>query len=161
MHGEILKLGISVSQATVAKYMVRPDKPPSQNWRTFLDNHVTSPASIDFFTVPTLRFGVLHLFLALAHDRRTVVHLNVTANPTAERTARPITEAFPWDTAPRYMIRDRDSICSDILRGRVKSIGINEVLIGLVETSPDAILRHARRSALRPASSVTNLRAQD
>jgi len=129
LHGEILKLGIDVSQATVAKYMVRHDKPPSQNWRTFLDNHVTSLASIDFFTVPTIRFGVLYIFLALAHDRRRVVHFNVTANPTAEWTARQITEAFPEDSAPRYMIRDRDGVFGDVFRGRVKAMGIEEVVI--------------------------------
>jgi len=129
LHGEILKLGIDVSQATVAKYMVRHDKPPSQNWRTFLDNHVTSLASIDFFTVPTIRFGVLYIFLALAHDRRRVVHFNVTANPTADWTARQITEAFPEDSAPRYMIRDRDGVFGDVFRGRVKAMGIEEVVI--------------------------------
>lgn len=129
LHGEILKLGIDVSQATVAKYMVRGDKPPSQNWRTFLDNHVTTLASIDFFTVPTVRFGVLYIFLVLAHDRRRVVHFNVMSNPTAEWTARQITEAFPYDGAPRYMIRDRDGVYGDIFRGRVKAMGIREVLI--------------------------------
>ncbi|MBN1770171.1 MAG: integrase, partial [Deltaproteobacteria bacterium] len=100
VHGELVKLGINVSQATVAKYMVRHDKPPSQNWRTFLDNHVSTLASIDFFTVPTIRFGVLYVFLVLAHDRRTIRHFNVTSNPTAEWTARQITEAFPEDSAP-------------------------------------------------------------
>jgi hypothetical protein len=129
LHGELLKLGIDVSQATVAKYMVRHDKPPSQNWRTFLDNHVTTLASIDFFTVPTIRFGVLYVFLVLAHDRRTIRHFNVTSNPTAEWTARQITEAFPEDSGPRYMIRDRDGVYGDVFRGRVKAMGIKEVLI--------------------------------
>ena len=110
VYGELLKLGIDVSQATVAKYVVRREKPPSQNWRTFLDNHVTTLASIDFFAVPTIRFGVLHAFLVLAHDRRRVVHFHVTANPTAEWTARQMTEAFPGDSAPRYMLRDRDGV---------------------------------------------------
>jgi putative transposase len=129
VHGEMLKLGINVSQATVAKYMVRHEKPASQNWRTFLDNHVTSLASIDFFTVPTIRFGVLYIFLVLAHDRRRILHFNVTANPTADWTARQITEAFPYDAAPRYMIRDRDGIYGDVFRGRVKAMGIEEVVI--------------------------------
>jgi len=120
---------VSPPQASVAKYMVRRDKPPSQNWRTFLDNHLTSLASIDFFTVPTIRLGVLYVFLVLAHDRRRVLHFNVTADPTAEWTARQITEAFPWDTAPRYMIRDRDGVYGDVFRGRVKVMGIEEVLI--------------------------------
>ena len=88
LHGELLRLGIDVSLATVAKYMVRHQKPPSQNWRTFLDHHVTSLASVDFFTVPTPRFGVWYVFLVLAHDRRRVQHCNVTANPTAEWTSR-------------------------------------------------------------------------
>jgi transposase InsO family protein len=129
LHGELLKLGIDVSQATVAKYMVRHEKPRSQNWHTFLENHVTTLASIDFFTVPTIRFGVLYVFLVLAHDRRTVAHFNVTANPTAEWTARQVTEAFSKDSAPRYMIRDRDGVCGDVFRGRVKAMGIEEVLI--------------------------------
>jgi putative transposase len=129
VHGEMLKLGIDVSQATVAKYMVRHEKPPSQNWRTFLDNHVTTLASIDFFTVPTIRFGVLYIFLVLAHDRRRILHFNVTTNPTAEWTARQITEAFPENSAPRYMIRDRDGVYGDMFRGRAESMGIREVLI--------------------------------
>jgi transposase InsO family protein len=129
VHGEILKLGIDVSQATVAKYMVRGEKPPSQNWRTFLDNHVTTLASIDFFTVPTIRFGVLYVFLVLAPDRRRVVHVNVTSNPTAAWTARQLTEAFPEDSAPRYMIRDRDGVYGDIFCSRAKAMGIKEVLI--------------------------------
>jgi hypothetical protein len=118
-----------VSQATVAKYRVRYDQPPSQKWRTFLDNHITTLASVDFLTVPTIRFGVLYVFLVLAHDRRRVLHFNVTANPTAEWTARQITAAFPWDTAPRYLIRDRDGVYGDRFRGRVTAMGINEVRI--------------------------------
>jgi len=129
IHGELLKLGIDVSQATVAKYLARKDEPPSQSWRTFLENHVKCLASIDFFTVPTIRFGVLYVFLVLAHDRRRVVHFNVTASPTAEWTARQITEAFPWDTAPRYMIRDRDKAFGSAFRSRVDAMGIEEVLI--------------------------------
>jgi putative transposase len=129
IHGELRKLGVEVSQATVAKYMVRHNKPPSQSWRTFPDNHVTSLASIDFFTVPTIRLGVLYVFLVLAHDRRRALHFNVTANPTAEWTARQITEAFPWNTARRYMIRDRDGVYGDVFRQRVKTMGIDEVLI--------------------------------
>jgi hypothetical protein len=129
VHGEIRKLGIDVSQATVAKHMVRGEKPPSQDGRTFLDNHVATLASIDFFTVPTMRFGVRYVFLVLAHDRRTIRHFNVTSNPTADWTARQITEAFPEDSAPRYMIRDRDGVHGAAFRGRVKAMGIKEVLI--------------------------------
>ena len=99
IHGELLKLGIEISETSVAKYMVRHRKPPSQTWRTFLDNHVKSLVSVDFFTVPTIRFQVLYVFLVLAHDRRRVVHFNVTAHPTAEWTAQqpaiPITRRAP------------------------------------------------------------------
>jgi hypothetical protein len=109
IHGELLKLGIEVSQVTVAKYMVRHRKPPSQNWRTFLDNHLEGLVSIDFFVVPTLRFQVLFVFVILAHQRRRVLHFNVTEHPTAEWTAKQLLQAFPWDTAPRYLLRDRDS----------------------------------------------------
>ena len=97
--------------------------------RTFLGNHVACLASVDFFAVPTIRLGVLYVFLVLAHDRRRVVHFNVTSNPTAEWTARQITEAFPWDSAPRYMIRDRDAVFDSAFRARVEAMGIEEVLI--------------------------------
>lgn len=128
IHGELLKLGIDVSQATVSKYMVRWRKPPSQTWRTFLENHVGELVSIDFFTVPTVKFEILFVFLVLAHDRRRVVHFNVTRNPTARWTARQITEAFPWDTVPRYLLRDRDSTYGSEFRGRVGAMGIEEVI---------------------------------
>src|SRR5258708_14140257 len=101
VHGELLKRGIQVSQATVAKYLVRQRKPPSQTWRTFLENHVKNLVSVDFFTVPTLRFQVLYVFLVLAHDRRRILHFGVTAHPTAEWTAQQLRETFPWNTAPR------------------------------------------------------------
>mgnify|MGYP001769384496 FL=1 len=84
---------------------------------------------VDFFAVPTIRLGVLYVFLVLGHDRRRVVHFNVTSNPTAEWTARQITEAFPWETAPRYMIRDRDAVYGDAFRARIEAMGIEEVLI--------------------------------
>jgi transposase InsO family protein len=101
---------------------------PSQTWRTFLDNHVGSLASIDFFTVPTATFRVLYVFFVLAHDRRRVLHFNVTEHPSATWTAQQILEAFPADTAPRFMIRDRDCIFGDQFRRRVQGLGINEVL---------------------------------
>jgi transposase InsO family protein len=128
IHGELLKLGIELSQATVAKYMIRYRKPPSQSWRTFLNHHVRDLVSVDFFTVPTLRFRVLFVFVVLVHDRRRVSHFNVTAHPTSEWTAKQIAEAFPWDGAPRYLLRDRDSIYGDVFRQRVRGIGIREVL---------------------------------
>ncbi len=107
IHGELLKLGIDISQASVGKYMIRARKPPSLTWRAFLDNHVKDLISIDFFTVPTIAFRVLFVFLVLSHDRRRVLHFNVTEHPGAEWTGRQLIETFPWDTAPRYMIRDR------------------------------------------------------
>ena len=110
MHGELTKLGISISQAAVSKYMIRRRKPPSQTWRNFLDNHVKDLVSVDFFTPPTATFRVLFVFIVLRHDRRRIVHFNVTDHPSAEWTAQQIVDAFPWDTAPRYMLRDRDGI---------------------------------------------------
>ena len=128
IHGELLKLGIEISETSVAKYMLRHRKPPSQTWRTFLDNHVQSLVSVDFFTVPTIRFHVLYVFLVLAHDRRRVVHFNVTAHPTAEWTAQQLREAFPFDQIPRYLLRDRDKIFGDTFRAQVKDMKIKEVL---------------------------------
>ncbi len=110
IHGELLKLGIEITEPTVAKYMVRSRKPPSQSWRTLLNNHVKSMVSVDFFVVPTVRFQILYVFLVLAHDRRRIVHFGVTEHPAAEWTAQQLREAFPWDSAPRYLLRDRDRI---------------------------------------------------
>ncbi len=129
IHGELQMLGIHVSQATVAKYMVQSPKPPSQTWRTFLDNHVKDLVSVDFFTVPTATFRILYVFLVLRHDRREVVHFNVTEHPTAQWTAQQMVEAFPWDPAPQYLLRDRDKIFGAIFRQRVHSLDMREVLI--------------------------------
>ena len=101
IHGELLKLGIDIGETSVSKYMVRRRRTPSQTWSTFLDNHVKSLVSVDFFTVPTIRFQILYVFLVLAHHRRRIVHFGVTANPTAEWTAQQLREAFSWETAPR------------------------------------------------------------
>ena len=109
IHGELQKLGLEISQATVSKYLGRPNRPPSQTWRTFLDNHMRSLVSVDFFTVPTVMFKVLFVFVVLAHDRRRVLHINVTDAPTAQWTAQQLVEAFPWETAPRDLLRDRDA----------------------------------------------------
>ena len=108
--------------------MVRRRKPPSQTWRTFLDNHVKTMVSVDFFTVPTIRFQVLYVFLVLAHERRRVVHFAVTAHPSAEWTAQQMREAFPWDSAPRYLLRDRDRIFGQNFVEQVKGMGIKQVL---------------------------------
>ena len=129
IHGELQLLGIHVSQATVAKYMVHHPKPPSQTWRNFLNNHVKDLVSVDFFTVPTATFRILYVFLVLRHDHREVVHFNVTEHPTAQWTAQQMVEAFPWDTAPRYLLRDRDKIFGAIFRHRVHTLDMREVLI--------------------------------
>ena len=128
IHGELLKLGIEVSQATVSKYMRHLNKPPSQTWRTFLSNHTECLAAIDFFTVPTAGFRVLYVFIVLSHNRRQVVHFNVTEHPTAQWTAQQLVEAFPFDSAPRYLLRDRDAIYGEAVRRRIKSLGIEEVV---------------------------------
>ncbi len=127
IHGELQKLGIELAQATVSKYMFRHRKPPSQNWKTFRDNHVGNLVSIDFFTVPTVTFRVLFVFVVLAHDRRRVIHFNVTQSPGARWTAQQIAEAFPWNTAPRYLLRDRDGINGHGFTSRVDHMGIEEV----------------------------------
>jgi putative transposase len=128
IHGELLKLGIQVSQATVAKYMVRHRKPPSQTWRTFLKNHMQTLVSADFFVVPTITFRLLFVFVILSHDRRRPVHFAVTANPTAQWAARQLLEAFPWDSAPRYLLRDRDGIDGEKFQESATWLGIREVL---------------------------------
>ena len=127
VHGELVKLGISISQAAVSKYMVRHRKPPSQTWRSFLDNHVKDLVSVDFFTLPTATFRVLFVFIVLRHDRRSIVHFNVTEHPSAEWTAQQMVDAFPWDTAPRYVLRDRDQIYGTYFDRRVEGLGIEQV----------------------------------
>src|ERR1700736_1502460 len=128
IHGELLKLGIEEGETSVGKYMVRHRRPPSQTWRTFLENHMKSTVSIDFFTVPTLRFEILYVFLVLAHDRRRILHFGVTAHPTAEWTAQQLREAFPWDSAPQYLLRDRDRIFGADFTKQVEDLGIKEML---------------------------------
>jgi transposase InsO family protein len=128
IHGELQKLGLTISQTTVAKYLGRRDRPPSPTWRSFLRNQVSQPASIDFFTVPTATFRVLFVFVVLSHGRRRIVHVNVTAHPTAAWTAQQLREAWPWDTAPRFVIRDRDAIYGSDLQRAAQAMGIEEVL---------------------------------
>ena len=110
------------------KYQPKRAGPPSPTWRTFLDQHVRDLVSIDFFTVPTVRFRVLFVFVVLAHDRRRIVHFNVTEHPTAQWTAQQIVEAFPFDTAPSYLIRDGDGIYGERVTRRIESLGIDEVI---------------------------------
>ena len=104
IHGELLKLGIDIGETSVSKYLVRSRKPPSQTRRTFLQNHLQSLISVDFFIVPTIRFQILYVFLVLAHERRRIVHFAVTAHPTAEWTAHQLREASPWESTPRYCV---------------------------------------------------------
>jgi len=108
--------------------MVRPKRPPSPTWRAFLTNHLKELVSADFFVVPTIGFKVLFVFVVLAHARRRIVHFNVTEHPTAQWTAHQISEAFPWEAAPRYLLRDRDAVYGDTFRARVERMGIEEVL---------------------------------
>ena len=127
IQSELALLGHNVAESTVARYMTRRRKPPSQTWRAFLKNHASQIAAVDFFTVPTVTFRVLFCFIVLSHDRRRVLHFNVTAHPTATWTTQQIAEAFPYDTAPRYLLRDRDGIYGEYFRQRVKNMGIEEV----------------------------------
>ncbi len=127
IHGELQKLGVEISQAAVSKYVVRHRRPPSQTWRTFLDDHLGNLVSVDFFVVPTVLFKVLFVFVVLAHERRRVVHINVTDAPTAQWTAQQLVEAFPWQTAPRYLLRDRDAVYGVAFSSRVQTMGIHEV----------------------------------
>jgi putative transposase len=129
MHGELLKLGIEVSERTVSRLMPKNRKPPSQTWKAFLNNHVQDLVSVDFFTVPTVSFRVLFVFVVLAHHRRQVLHFNVTERPTAGWTGQQMVEAFPEDTAPRYLLRDRDKIYGEHFHNRVQGMGIREVKI--------------------------------
>ena len=128
IHGELLKLGFNISETSVSKYLVRRKGSPSQSWKTFLENHVKSLVSVDFFTVPTIRFQVLYVFLVMAHDRRRILHFAVTQHPTAEWTAHQLREAFPWDMAPRFLLRDRDRIFGQEFVQQLKAMGIQQVL---------------------------------
>jgi len=128
IHGELLKLGIEVSERTVSRLMPKQSKPPSQTWRAFLKNHFNEMVSIDFLTVPTATFRVLFVLVVLAHHRRRVVHFNVTEHPTAVWTAQQFIEAFPEETAPRFLLRDRDQIYGEEFRRRVAGMKIEEVM---------------------------------
>jgi putative transposase len=178
IHGESLKLGINLSQATVAKYMVRQRKPPSPSWRSFLNNRVRELVAVDFFTVPTVSFRVLFVFVMLALDRRRLIHFSVTDHPTAEWTARQLIQAFPWDTAPRFLIRDRDAIYGEDFGRQLDMMDIHEVLTAprspcqnaYAERLIGSILRErldhvivlnesSLRRILRSISIITNARA--
>jgi len=128
IRAELRLLGYEVAESTVARYRIKPRKPPSPGWRSFLANHADQIAGIDFFTVYTITFKVLYCFVALSHDRRRIIHLNVTPNPTAEWTAQQIIEAFPDDTAPRFLLHDCDSVYGVAFRRRLGGMGIEEVI---------------------------------
>ena len=131
IHGELLKLGFDVAQSSVAKYMVKRSGPPSQGWHTFLRNHAPDIAAMDLFVAPTIGFGLLYGFVIVRLARRRLVWINVTTNPTAEWIARQITEAFPWNEAPRYLIRDRDRIYGVVVAHRLRAMGIRDRPIAL------------------------------
>ena len=126
IHGQLLKLGFAVAQSSVAKYMVKRCGPPSQGWRTFLRNHAPHIAAIDLFVVPTIGFDLLYALVIVRLDRRQLVWINVTQHPTAEWIARQLTEAFPGDEAPRYLMRDRDRIYGDVALRRIRVMGIRD-----------------------------------
>jgi transposase InsO family protein len=126
IHGELLKLGFEIAQSSVAKYMGKRRGPPSQGWRTFLRNHAADIAAMDLLVIPTIGFDLLYAFIIVRFDRRELVWINVTTNPTAEWIARQITEAFPWDDAPQYLIRDRDRIYGAVVTRRLRAMGIRD-----------------------------------
>jgi transposase InsO family protein len=126
IHGELLKLGIEVAQSTVAKYMARRGRGSSQTWKTFLRHHTAGIAATDFLIVPTIGFRLLFVLVILRHQRRRLISLSVTANPTAEWIARQITDAFPWNEAPDYLIRDRDASYGHAVTGRLAAMGIRD-----------------------------------
>jgi putative transposase len=128
IHGELLKLGIEVSQATIGRYLPWRPKVPSPTWRAFLRNHMCDMAAVDMFVITSATFQLLYALIVLGHDRRRVIHFEVTPNPTQIWLARQMTEAFPWDTAPRYLLRDRDASYGQAFRDRVRAMGINEVV---------------------------------
>jgi transposase InsO family protein len=129
IQAELRFLGYEVAELTVAKYMRRPSPRPSSTWRTFLEAHIGEIVGIDFFVVPTLTFRLLFGFLILRHNRRELVHVNVTDHPTAAWTAHQLVEAFPEETASKYLLRDRDAIYGDVFVRRVKDLGMTELLI--------------------------------
>jgi putative transposase len=130
IQAELHLLGHDVAEATVAKYMARPrhDKPPSQTWQTFVKNHVGTLAAMDFFTVPTATFRLLYVWVILSHDRRRVVHFNITSSPSALWVAQQLREAFPFERAPRYLIHDRDGIFGKAVRRCLASLNVEEVV---------------------------------
>ena len=130
IHGELLKFGLTIAQRTVAKYMVpRVRRPPPQNWKTFLRNHLSSIVSVDFLIVPTLTFRISYVFIVLSHHRRRILHFNVAAAPSAAWTAQQLREAFPFLSPPKYLLRDRESLYGLLFQCRAEALGLEEVRI--------------------------------
>ena len=161
IHGELLKLGIEVSQSTVANYMPRCSRPPSQSWKTFLRNHAPAIMAIDVLVVPTVSFKLLYCLVVLGHDRRQLLSFGITAHPTAAWLGCQITEAFPWDERPRYLIRDRDGIYGEPFRYRLRAMGRPlsrnggsltswTPCDGVLRPSSPRSLRHGRQRGMRP-----------
>ncbi len=126
IHGELLKLGIEVGQTTVAKYMAKGRRSPSQGWKTFLRNHADGIAAMDMFVVPTISFRLLYGLLIMGHGRRQILWFGVTAHPSAEWIANQLVEACGWEQAPRYLIRDRDRAYGELFIRRLRSMGIRD-----------------------------------
>ena len=126
IHGELLMLGIEVAQSTVARYMTKRQGPPSQGWKTFLRNHAAGIASLDLFVVRTISFKLLYGLVILRHARRRLVSISVTSNPTAEWIAGQVIDAFPWDEAPRHLIRDRDGAFGPVYTRRIRAMEIRD-----------------------------------
>ena len=126
IHGELSMLGFEIAQSTVSKYMMRGRRPPSRSWKTFLQNHAEAIAAVDMFVVPTLTFERLFAFLVLGHGRRQLLWFEVTRHPTAEWLAQQITEAFPWASAPTYLVRDNDGAYGHAFSRRVRAMGIRD-----------------------------------
>jgi len=128
IHGELLKLGYDICESTIAKYMVRRPGRPTQTWQTFIRNHMAEIAAMDFFTVHTATFRTIYIFLVLSLDRRRIVHFNVTSNPTAAWTALQMIQAFPFDSAPQYLIRDRDGIYGQTVVDTLKTLDVEQIV---------------------------------
>lgn len=126
IHGELLKLGFEVAESTVSKYMIRRRGPPSQSWRTFLRNYAEAIAAVDLCVVPTLTFARLFAFIVVGHERRQLLWFAVTRHPTAEWLAQQIVEAFPWNTARAYLVRDNDGAYGQVFTRRVRAMGIRD-----------------------------------
>jgi transposase InsO family protein len=126
IHGELLKLGIEIAESTVARYMTKRPRRPGQSWRAFLHNHVDGIAAVDFLIVPTIGFKLLYCLIVLDHGRGKFIHPAVTAHPTAEWVAQQIVEAFAWDEAPKYLVRDRDAVYAEVVKRRLRGLGIRD-----------------------------------